>query len=119
MAHAVVAACLCAGAQAQAVSTVASDATSLPADATRVARLDIEKAIRRALTPPSPRAPPPFQPVAPPLPPPPPPPMPQAAPPAQESREQWRQRLFDEMKNYCTRWPDDKACGPNALSGGR
>lgn len=117
MAHAVVAACLCAGAQAQAVSTVPSDATCLPADATRVARLDIEKAIRRALTPPSPRAPPPLQPVAPP--PPPLPPVPRAAPPAQETREQWRQRLFDEMKNYCTRWPDDKACGPNALSGGR
>lgn len=119
MAYAVAAACLCAGAHAQVISVVQSDATSLPADATKVVRLDIEKAIRRALTPPSPRAPPPFQPVAPPLPPPPPPPMPQAAPPAQESREQWRQRLFDEMRNYCTRWPDDNACGPNALSGGR
>ena len=38
--------------------------------------------------------------------------------PAQETREQWRQRLFDEMRSYCTKWPDDTACGPNALGGG-
>jgi hypothetical protein len=72
-------------------------------DPTRVVRLDIEKAILRALTPPSRRAAP--------LP-------PQATPPAQETREQWRQRLFDEMRSYCTKWPDDTACGPNPLSGG-
>jgi hypothetical protein len=81
----------------------ASGLSPVPGDSTRVARLDIEKAIRRALTPPSRRAP------APP---------PQAAPPAQETREQWRQRLFDEMRSYCTKWPDDTACGPNALGGG-
>ena len=69
MAYAVAAACLCAGAHAQVISTVPSDAMRLPGDVSQLVRLDIEKAIRRALTPPSPRAPPPLQPVAPPPPP--------------------------------------------------
>jgi hypothetical protein len=111
MAHAVAVACLCAGAQAQVIAIAPGGPQPLPDDATRVVRLDIEKAIRRALTPPSRPPPPPIQSVAP-------PPPPQAAPRAQETREQWRQRLFDEMRSYCTKWPDDKACGPNALSGG-
>jgi hypothetical protein len=83
-----------------------------PGDPNRVIHLDLEKAIRRALTLPSGSAPP--QGAAPPL------PLPQAAPsrPPREMREQWRQRLFDEMKDYCTQFPDDNACGPNALSGG-
>ena len=93
---ALVLACFCTNAQSYPV-------TSEP---TRIVRLDIEKAIRRALTPPSRRAPAPT------------PPPPQAASPPQETREQWRQRLFDEMRRYCTQWPTDTACGPNALSGG-
>jgi hypothetical protein len=76
----------------------------MPRNPTHVVRLDIEKAIRRALTPRP--APPPIT------------PLPQATPPALETREQWRQRLFDEMRSYCTKWPTDTACGPNALSGG-
>jgi len=34
------------------------------------------------------------------------------------SREQSRQRLFDEMGNYCTKWLTDTACAPNALKDG-
>ena len=84
----------------------------IPGDPNRVVRLNIEKAIRRALTPPSRPAPPPMQAAV--------PPPSQAAPPSpqQETREQWRQRLFDEIKRYCSQWPTDAACGPNALSGG-
>jgi hypothetical protein len=76
--------------------------------------LKIGKAIRRALTPPSSPSLPPSQATVPP----PPPPPPQATLPSpQESREQWRKRLFDEMFSYCRQWPNDSACGPNALSG--
>jgi len=84
-------------------------------DPNRVVRLDIEKAIRRALTPPSRSFQPPLAPIPSAV-----SPLPQAAPPPpqQESREQWRQRLFDEMRNYCQQWPTDSACGPNALGGG-
>lgn len=84
----------------------------IPDDPNRVVRLDIEKAIRRALTPPSRPTPPPVQTAVPP------PPQATPPPPPQETREQWRQRLFDEMRSYCTQWPTDTACGPNALSGG-
>jgi hypothetical protein len=94
-------ACFCTSAQAQVIYLAQQRDIS---DPTRFVRFDIEKAIRRALTPPSRRA---AQPTP-----------PQATPPAEETREQWRQRLFDEMRSYCTKWPDDTACGPNALSGG-
>lgn len=97
------------GANAQAETYV----IQTPGDPNRVIQLDIQKAIRRALTPPSRWATPPPGAAAMP-----PPPQPAPSPPAQETREQWRQRLFDEMKNYCTQFPDDNACGPNALSGG-
>jgi len=110
MACAVAIACLSTSAPAQVIYVVPNGLSSILGDPTHAVRLDIEKAIRRALTPPSRPAPPPTQSV--------PPPPPQATPPAQETREQWRQRLFDEMRSYCTRWPDDKACGPDALSGG-
>ena len=84
----------------------------LPGEPNRFIRLDIEKAIRRALTPPSRSGPPPLQTAIP-------PPPPVAPPrPQQETREQWRQRLFDEMRDYCTQYPGDSACGPNALGGG-
>lgn len=97
----------CVGASAQAETFI----LQMPGDPNRVIHLDIQKAIRRALTPPSRMAPPPGAATPPPA---------QPAPPyrAQETREQWRQRLFDEMKDYCTQFPDDNACGPNALSGG-
>ena len=95
MACAVAIACLT-SAQAQVIYIVPGGPNPMPGDPTDVVRLDIEKAIRRALTPPSRR---------------------QSTPPP-ETREQWRQRLFDEMRSYCTKWPDDTACGPNALSGG-
>jgi hypothetical protein len=96
-------ACLCTSAHAQVIYIVPGGPRPVPGDPTHVVRLDIEKAIRRALTPPSRPA------VV--------PPPPQSAPPP-ETREQWRQRLFDEMRSYCTKWPDDTACGPNALGGG-
>lgn len=83
-----------------------------PGDRSRVIHLDIEKAIRRALTPPSRPAPPPLGATA---------PMPPQSVPSQspqETREQWRQRLFDEMKAFCTQFPDDNACGPNPPGGG-
>lgn len=66
-------------------------------------RLDIDKAIRRALTPPQSQ-----QFVEPP-----PPPPPQQQP--SETREQWRARLFAEMNRYCREYPGDKACGPKAM----
>ncbi|MFY9736400.1 MAG: hypothetical protein WAL02_14915 [Rhodoplanes sp.] len=113
LARAVAIICLCTSAQAQVFYIVPGGPNPKPGDPTHIVRLDIEKAIRRALTPPSRPAPPPIQSIqsAP-------PPPPQATPPAPETREQWRQRLFDEMKSYCTKWPNDTACGPNALSGG-
>jgi hypothetical protein len=106
IALAVAVACICTSAQAQTYYV------PVPGEPERVIRLDIEKAIRRALTLPSRLvSPPPPAGV---------PPPPQAAPsrPPQETRAQWRQRLFDEMKDYCTQYPDDNACGPNALGGG-
>ena len=64
------------------------------------------------VTPPSRPTPPPVQAAAPP------PPQATPPPPPQETREQWRQQLFDEMRSYCNGWLTDTACGPNALSGG-
>lgn len=90
MARAVAIICLCTSAQAQVFYIVPRGPNPKPGDPTHIVRLDIEKAIRRALTPPSRPAPPPIQSV--------PPPPPQATPPPPETREQWRQRLFEEMK---------------------
>jgi hypothetical protein len=101
-------ACFCTSALAQVIYIVPSG--RYPFAGERVIRLDIEKAIRRALTPPSRPAAPPFQSAV--------PPPSQAAAPQQETREQWRQRLFDETRSSCTQYPTDTACGPNALSGG-
>lgn len=101
-------ACLCTTAQAQIIYIVPGG--QYPFAGERVMRLDIGKAIQRALTPPSHSAPPMPQAAV--------PPPPQAMPPQQETREQWRQRLFEEMKNYCSQWPTDTACGPNALRDG-
>jgi len=97
----------CTSAQAQVIYIVPGG--QYPFGGERVIRLDIGKAIRRALTPPSASVPPMPQAAVPP---------PQVMPPPQETREQWRQRLFDEMRSYCTQFPTDTACGPNALSGG-